>query len=91
MASGCIIGECPVCGDLIYEDEWTIMNNISVHDRCKDIFIANKLNSTKGQVRILRRQEEIKRDIEYLKSSMEKTFLYYKNEIERLEKLLEER
>ncbi|MDF2790462.1 MAG: hypothetical protein K0S80_3563 [Neobacillus sp.] len=23
MASGCIVGECPVCKELVFEDEWS--------------------------------------------------------------------
>ncbi|MGR5985126.1 hypothetical protein ACUC2M_10785 [Bacillus cytotoxicus] len=35
MASGCIVGECPICEDWMFEDEWIFdkYDNI-VHERC---------------------------------------------------------
>lgn len=37
MASGCILGECPVCNDHIYEDEWDLNKfDQLVHERCKN-------------------------------------------------------
>ena len=34
MANGCIVGECPVCDELIFEDEWTLLGDIMLHERC---------------------------------------------------------
>lgn len=34
MASGCIVGECPVCNELIFEDEWALLGDIMLHERC---------------------------------------------------------
>ena len=33
MASGCILGECPVCGEWVWEDEVSISGPI-MHERC---------------------------------------------------------
>jgi predicted nucleic acid-binding Zn ribbon protein len=35
MASGCIIGECPVCGEHIYEDEWLLVDDVLIHEECR--------------------------------------------------------
>ena len=35
MASGAIIGECPICGELVWEDDWDLTNNITHHKDCK--------------------------------------------------------
>jgi hypothetical protein len=38
MASGCIIlDECPVCGDIVYEDDWDIdvVRKDIIHSRCQ--------------------------------------------------------
>ena len=32
---GCIVGECPICGDHIWEDEWKITDKIMHHEDCK--------------------------------------------------------
>ena len=35
MAGGCIIGTCPVCDDLVFEDEWQMTNDEKiVHEKC---------------------------------------------------------
>lgn len=36
MASGSIMGDCPACGDLVWEDEWTLDATDRVcHSRCR--------------------------------------------------------
>ena len=35
MSSGCIMGECPICGELIWEDEWDMTDDIMHHEDCK--------------------------------------------------------
>ena len=90
MPCGCVIcDECPVCGELVYDDEWTIIGDVILHEECKDTFMANQLKCTAGQVRILNKQEQIKQDIADLREDMENTFDYYKSELKRLENLLE--
>ena len=32
---GCIVGECPICEEWIYEDEWEITGDIMHHEDCK--------------------------------------------------------
>ena len=34
MASGCIVGECPVCDEWIFEDEWNLLGDIILHEGC---------------------------------------------------------
>lgn len=36
LASGCIVGDCPVCNEWIYEDEWTFARNgLMIHTSCR--------------------------------------------------------
>lgn len=36
MASGIIWGECAICGDLVWEDEWSLdQNDRVIHPRCR--------------------------------------------------------
>lgn len=37
MASGCIIGECPICEELLWEDECTLLHGELVHEECQTI------------------------------------------------------
>ncbi|NFO03149.1 hypothetical protein FDB23_03315 [Clostridium botulinum] len=89
MASGCIIGICPVCDDVIWEDQWYMIGDTIVHEKCKEAFMANQLKCMEGQAKILSKQQQIKNDIADLREDMKNTFRYYSNEIKRLEKLLE--
>lgn len=36
MASGCIFGECFVCGDLVFEDQAIFLNGKWKHSYCKN-------------------------------------------------------
>lgn len=89
MPCGCIVGECPVCKDDIYDDEFMLVGDVMIHERCKDKFMADKLRCTEGQAKILNKQEQIKLDIADLRKDMESSFNYYKSELKRLENLLE--
>ncbi|MCU5755667.1 hypothetical protein OCD05_05275 [Bacillus cereus] len=55
MASGCILGECPICDELIFEDEidFDQYNNM-VHRRC-----LNSRNSNNKTIHLL--HQEIQR------------------------------
>ena len=55
MANGCIVADCPICGDSIYEDEWKITGKIMHHNTCnvtKFITIFSKL-SVEEQKKVL--------------------------------------
>lgn len=56
MASGCIMGDCPVCDELVWEDNWDLVDGedlIFVHTECK-----SKANGL--LLRIKRLEEKIK-------------------------------
>ena len=40
--NGCIVGECPICEDWIYEDEWAMTGDIMHHDFCKVTYFVAK-------------------------------------------------
>lgn len=63
MASGCILGECPVCGNLIYEDEWTIIDDTIVHEDCKEQYMIKKYGMNEEQLQRLYGAREIKKQI----------------------------
>lgn len=40
MASGCILGECPVCKETIFEDDWEMTSSGTIHHvKCGDSLI----------------------------------------------------
>lgn len=42
VASGCILGECPVCNELVWEDEWDMAGEVIVHSFCKRKYRNNQ-------------------------------------------------
>jgi hypothetical protein len=88
MASGAILGICPVCNEHIWEDQWDIYEDTIIHEDCKNKFIANKLKVTNSQFNKLSKEQKIKLEIEDLKRDMESTFKYYLDRINKLEKQL---
>lgn len=65
MASGCIVGECPVCDDWIYEDEWDLIGNVIVHERC----VSKAMNEKRKDIRI-KELESIIRDLKSGQTSL---------------------
>ena len=63
MTSGCIMGNCPVCDDLVWEGEWDMVDEgdklIFVHPECK-----SKANS------ILLRIKKLEKKVEQLEKRL---------------------
>lgn len=59
MASGCIIGDCSICGELVWEDdEWRIEQDGQVeHDECSKTAapLISRLNRTKREAEMFER------------------------------------
>jgi hypothetical protein len=69
MASGCIIGECPVCGEHIYEDEWLLVDDVLIHEECR--------HKNKKHVRIMR-------DLQKRLLAAEKEIKVYRNALRKI-------
>lgn len=65
MASGCILGECPVCDELVWEDEeWIVDNDKIIHKKCK-----NEANNLEKELNLLKKKiEQLEKEIEILKN-----------------------
>lgn len=57
MASGCIFGKCPVCGELVWEDDWFMDDNGKMyHQKCHalrefgSLNVAEKLNDIEESI-----------------------------------------
>jgi hypothetical protein len=49
MASGCIVAlNCPVCGEIVWEDEWDIIGDDIFHQTCRREYIKRKYPSRKN-------------------------------------------
>jgi hypothetical protein len=42
MASGRILGNCPVCEDFVWEDDYRFFDNIMIHPKCVPDYIKAK-------------------------------------------------
>ncbi|GEM_PF-2532896 len=69
MASGCIIGKCPVCDELIWEDEWDIIHDKIIHSWCKKQYIKSRYGMDESQFLRLMGATELKKDIEFMKET----------------------
>ncbi len=36
MASGCVFGNCPVCNEIVWEDDFDIYKGMMMHPECID-------------------------------------------------------
>lgn len=88
MASGCILGECPVCGDLVWEDEWDIIHDTILHERCKQNWYTQKYHLSKEQFNRLYAASELRKDIAELKNDLSEMHKAYQNQIKNLESAL---
>lgn len=67
MASGCIIGKCPVCDELIWEDEWDMIHDKIIHTECRKGYIKTRYGMDEAQFLRLMGAQELKKDIAFMK------------------------
>ncbi len=63
MASGCIMGTCPVCDELVWEDDWDIIDDIIIHAGCRRGYIKNKYGMNEKQFLRLCGASELRKEI----------------------------
>jgi len=88
MASGAILGICPVCNEHIWEDQWDIEGETIIHEECKSRFIEDSMKITNGQFKKLTKENYIQKQIEDFRTDLKNTLKYYTDEINRLERML---
>lgn len=81
MASGCVISDCWICGEPVYEDEWDLMGKHVVHEECKERFY--KSNNIVDKFSYI---DSIKTHIEMYKDMIK----LHESHIETLRKLINE-
>ena len=92
MASGCIIGECPVCGDLIWEDQWDIVGDVIIHESCRKAYFKATCHISEQQFCRLMGAAELRKDIQEAKAQLAEDIQFltdgYGHQIAELEKQL---
>lgn len=79
MASGCILGKCPLCNEWIWEDEDFIVGP-------KEFYHRECIRGKKARVIEIYDMSQLEKDINKLKENI----AYCLSEIERLENLLKD-
>lgn len=70
MSSGCILGECPVCGDLIFEDQWDIVGDVIIHESCRKAYFKATYHISEQQFHRLMGAAELRKDIQEAKAQL---------------------
>lgn len=85
MASGAILGQCPICNEWIYEDEWIYKGDTMYHESClkelpklsqkyKNIrldILEDKANQIHKSInKLLEELYDIRLEIKYLKEGI---------------------
>lgn len=79
MSSGCILGLCPACGEDICEDEWTIVGDAIIHERCQRTYIQQRFHISEAQYRRLIKAEQLRNDITEAKAMFAQEIKYLKD------------
>lgn len=90
MASGCILGDCSVCGDIIWEDEVALAGDDLIHEHCKPDWYIKRYHLSEDQFRRLYGASELRRDIADLKKDLAGMVAIYQQHIAALENDLAE-
>lgn len=81
MASGCIMGYCPVCEEIVWEDNCDYVNNEIMHPKCA---LRHEKINAELYTKICE-AKDIKSQIEDLKQTFKESMDFYNKEIARLE------
>jgi hypothetical protein len=86
MASGCIMGTCPICDDLVYEDEWIFYGEEIIHESCREQAFLLSKGIRKHNLEQARKTDVIEEALKNLKAIVKDC----ENEIKRLELMIKE-
>jgi len=89
VASGCIIDTCPVCDDLVWEDEWRFFDGIIMHSRCVQDYLKNQRGINESQFLRLCGAQELGQAIQDTKASLKDSMDFYEKKLQDLGEQLE--
>lgn len=88
MASGCIIDTCPVCNEIIWEDEWRIFDDVIMHSWCVSGFIKDKHGMNESQFLRLCGAQELRQAIQDTQAALKDSMDFYNSKLQDLEEQL---
>ncbi len=90
MASGCIITlNCPVCGEIVWEDEWDMVGDDILHETCRREYIKRKYHLSEEQFSRLYGAQILRAEIQALRQEAEEHKQWTERRAEELEKKLD--
>lgn len=90
MASGCIMGTCPVCDELVWEDEWDMIDDIIIHAICRRRYIKEKYGMNEKQFIRLCGTSELRKEIAATIEALKSSSAFYMEKLQILESKLNE-
>ena len=90
MASGCIMGYCPVCEEIVWEDEWRFFNDIMMHPGCVSAYIRSRHGMNEEQFLRLCGAQELRQAIHDTRQSFKNSMDFYTEKLVALEAQLAE-
>ena len=85
VASGCIIDTCPVCSELVWEDEWRIFDNIIMHSRCVPDYVKRRHGMNEEQFLRLSGAQELRQAILDTRLNLKDSMDFYTKKLQGLE------
>lgn len=84
------MGTCPVCDELVWEDEWDIIDDSIIHAACRGEYIKKKHGMNEKQFLRLWGADELRKEIRATMEDLSNTASYYMERLESLEERLDE-
>lgn len=84
------MGTCPVCNELIYEDEWEIIDDAIIHSSCRGGYIKNKYGMNEKQFLRLCGADELWKEIRETRLHLSETMDFCMEKLQLLEEWLDE-
>lgn len=88
MASGCILGTCPECGDLVWEDDWIMQNDEIMHTGCRGSYIRRRTGMSEEQFERLTRAQSLQKEIQETRQIISESVKFWNERLAALEKEL---
>ena len=88
MASGGIIDTCPICNELIWEDEWRIFEDIIMHSWCVRGYLKSKHGMNENQFLRLCGAQELRQAILDTQTSFKDSMDFYDKKLQDLKEQL---
>ncbi|WP_348982144.1 hypothetical protein, partial [Desulfosporosinus sp. OT] len=88
MASGCIIDTCPVCDEIVWEDEWRVFDNVIMHPRCVPEYTKRKHGMNEEQFLRLCGAQDLRQAILDIQKTYRDSMDFFKKRLQDLEERL---